>query len=160
MLCCCFVRVALRLLELAKLLNYREQCVSTYQVWFIHDSRAERFIHHGEMDRCGESQAWTTACSSMPRTWRWWWQEGPKGEDNPKQADSRSFARHSWLAKSGANLYHPGGCRVVFLFRCYACFVFVSFPSFLFSLNPRSFVQFSRSSLFDMHASWQLHTVT
>ena len=41
------------------------------------------------------------------------------------------FARHSWLAASGANLYPPGGCRAVFLWRYVTrvsfCFVFVFF---------------------------------
>ena len=31
-----------------------------------------------------------------------------QGEDSPKQACSCWFARHSWLATSGANLYPPG----------------------------------------------------
>ena len=55
-------------------------------------------------------------------------------EDNPKKACSCWFARESWLATSGANLYH-------FLF----CFDLIS--SFLLSLNPWSFVQ----SSFDVH---------
>ena len=48
---------------------------------------------HGEIDHCRESQGWTTACSSMPER---------DGKDQ---------------ATSGANLYSPGGCRVVFLWR-------------------------------------------
>ena len=45
---------------------------------------------HGEMDRCRESQGWTTACSSMPE------RDGTnQGEDSPKQASSYWFACHS-----------------------------------------------------------------
>ena len=49
---------------------------------------------HGKMDRCRESQDWTTvvACSSsnMPE------RDGKdQGEDSPKQAGSCWFARHS-----------------------------------------------------------------
>ena len=45
---------------------------------------------HGEIDRCRESQAWTTACNSMPE------HDGKdSGEDSPKQACSCWFARHS-----------------------------------------------------------------
>ena len=71
---------------------------------------------HGEMYRCRESQGWTTACRSMPE------RDGQhQGEDSPKQAGSCWFACHSWLATSGANLYPPGACRVVFLW-CYFFF--------------------------------------
>ena len=43
---------------------------------------------HGEMDRCRESQGWTTACSGMPE------RDGKdQGEDSPKQAGSCWFAR-------------------------------------------------------------------
>ena len=42
---------------------------------------------HGEMDRCCESQRWTTACSRMPE------RDGKdQGEDSPKQAGSCWFA--------------------------------------------------------------------
>ena len=45
---------------------------------------------HGEMDRCRESQGWTTAYISMPE------RNGKnQGDDSPKQADSCWFARHS-----------------------------------------------------------------
>ena len=89
---------------------------------------------HGEMDRCRESQGWTTACSRMPE------REGKyQEEDSPKQAGS-----------SGANLYPPGvwfadvmtsfsGVTFVLF-----CFVFV----LMLSLKPRPFVQLS----FDMQA--------
>ena len=44
---------------------------------------------HGETNRCGGSQGWTTACSSMPE------HDGKgQGEDSPKQACSCWFARH------------------------------------------------------------------
>ena len=44
----------------------------------------------GEMDRCRESQGWTTACSSMSV------RDGKgQGEGSPKQAGSCWFARHS-----------------------------------------------------------------
>ena len=43
---------------------------------------------HGKMDRCRESQGWTTACSRMPE------RDGKdQGEDSPKQAGSCWFAR-------------------------------------------------------------------
>ena len=43
---------------------------------------------HGEMDRCRESQGWTTACSRMPE------RDGKdQEEDRPKQAGSCWFAR-------------------------------------------------------------------
>ena len=90
----------------------------------------------GEVDSCSKSQGWTTACSGMPE------RDGKdQGDDSPKQAGSCWFARHSRLATSGANLYPPGGCRVIFLWRftfVLFCFVFVYF---LLSLKPRSFVQ-------------------
>ena len=58
---------------------------------------------HGEIDRCRESQDWTTACSGMPA------RDGKdQGEDNPKQAGSCWFARLCWLDTSGANQYPPG----------------------------------------------------
>ena len=42
---------------------------------------------HGEMDRCRESQGWTTACSGMSE------RDGKdQGEDIPKQAGSCWFA--------------------------------------------------------------------
>ena len=45
---------------------------------------------HGAMDRCRESQGWTTACSSMPE------RDGKdQGEESPKQACSCWFVRHS-----------------------------------------------------------------
>ena len=77
---------------------------------------------HGKMDRFRESQGWATACSSsMP-------ERNGKGqeENSPNQACSYLcwFARHSYnnsrLVTSGANMYPPGGCRVVFLWR-YVC---------------------------------------
>ena len=43
---------------------------------------------HDEMDRCRESQGWTTACSGMPE------RDGKdQREDSPKQAGSYWFAR-------------------------------------------------------------------
>ena len=43
---------------------------------------------HGEMDRCGGSQGWTTACSRMPEL------DGrDQGEDSPKQAGLCGFTR-------------------------------------------------------------------
>ena len=48
-------------------------------------TRGETF--HGEMDRCRESQGWTTACSGMPK------RDGKdQGGDSPKQAGSCWFA--------------------------------------------------------------------
>ena len=46
-----------------------------------------RNIFHGEMDRCRETQGWTTACSGMPE------RDGKDQEDSPKQAGSCWFAR-------------------------------------------------------------------
>ena len=58
---------------------------------------------HGEMDRRRGSQGWTTACSSMSE------RDGKdQGKDSLKQAGSCLFARHSWLATNGANLYPRG----------------------------------------------------
>ena len=45
---------------------------------------------HGKMDRCRESQGWTTACSSMSER-----DEKDQGEDSPKQVGSCWFARRS-----------------------------------------------------------------
>ena len=43
---------------------------------------------HGEIDRCRESQGWTTACNRMSE------RDGKdQEEDSPKQADSCWFAR-------------------------------------------------------------------
>ena len=64
---------------------------------------------HGKMDRCRESQGWTTVRSSMPEH-----DGNDQGEESPKQACSSWFACHSRLATSGANLYPPG----VFCFVC------------------------------------------
>ena len=86
-----------------------------------------------------------------------------QGEDNhsPKQACSCWFARHSWLATRGVNLYPPG----VFLFAyavlpfsdvtcvCSSVFFFFCFSLCVLSMNPLPFVQ----SFFDMHAPRQLH---
>ena len=43
---------------------------------------------HGKMDRCRKKQGWITACSGMPE------RDGKdQGEDSPKQAGLRWFAR-------------------------------------------------------------------
>ena len=45
------------------------------------DGRTRGGMSHGEIDRCRESQGWTTARSSMPD------RDGKdQGEDSPKQA--------------------------------------------------------------------------
>ena len=45
---------------------------------------------HGEIDRCRESQGWTTACSSMPE------HDGKdQGEDSTMKPCSCGSARHS-----------------------------------------------------------------
>ena len=103
-------------------------------------------IFHDEMDRCRESQGWTTACSVMSE------RDGKdQGEDSPKQAGSCWLARPCRSATSGANLYPPGVwfadamsslSGVMFVLFC---FVFV----FMLLLRPRPFVQ----SSFDMQAS-------
>ena len=49
---------------------------------------AER-LFHDEIDRCRESQGWSTACSSVPK------RDGKdQGEDSSKQACSCCLARH------------------------------------------------------------------
>ena len=54
------------------------------------DDRAMGGKFHGEMDRCRESQGWTTACSSMPE------RDGKdQGGDSSKHAGSCWFDRHS-----------------------------------------------------------------
>ena len=54
------------------------------------NGRTRGGIFHGEMDRCRESQGWTTACTRMLE------RDGKnQGEDSPKQADSCWFARSS-----------------------------------------------------------------
>ena len=58
---------------------------------------------HGEIDRCRESQGWTTACSVMPER-----DAKDQGEDIPKQAGPCWLARPCRLATNGANLYPPG----------------------------------------------------
>ena len=78
----------------------------------------------GEMDRCRESQGWTTACSGMPE------RDGKdQGKDSPKQAGSCWFARPCWLATSGANLYPPGVwfADAMTSLWCYVCFVLLRF---------------------------------
>ena len=100
---------------------------------------------HGEVDRCRESQGWTTACSDMPER-----DGNDQAEDSPKQAGSCRSTHPSQLATSGANLYLPGVWFADaltsfsgFTFVLF-CFVFV----FKLSLKPRPFVQ----SSFDMQA--------
>ena len=101
---------------------------------------------HGEMDRRRESQGWTTACCSMPeRDRREQW------EDSPKQACSCWFARHSYLAISGANLYPPG----VLVCRCFSLALRMFCFRLFASMKPRPFVQ----PFFDMHAPRQPHVV-
>ena len=57
---------------------------------------------HGKMDRCRESQGWTTSCSRMPE------RDGKdQEEDSPKRAGSCWLARPCLLATSSANLYPP-----------------------------------------------------
>ena len=52
------------------------------------NGRASGGTFHGEIDRCRESQGWTTACSGMPEC-----DLKDQGEDSPKQAASCWFAR-------------------------------------------------------------------
>ena len=54
------------------------------------DNRTKSGTFHGEMDRCRESQGWTTVCSSMSERDR-----KDQEEDSPKKACSCWFARHS-----------------------------------------------------------------
>ena len=103
-------------------------------------------IFHGEMDRCSESQGFTTACSRMPD------RDGKdQREDSPKQAGSCWFARPCWLATSAAKWYLLGVwfadiltsfSEVTFVLFCFA-FVFM-----FSSLKPRPFVH----SFFGMQA--------
>ena len=94
----------------------------------IAETRAGTF--HGEMDRCRESQGWTTACNRMSE------RDGKdQGEDSPKQAGSCWFARPCRLATSGAfaDAMTPFSGVTFVLF----CFVF----RLMLSLKPRPFVQ-------------------
>ena len=60
------------------------------QVGMAHDGGTRGGTFHDRMDRCRESQGWTTACSRMPE------RDGKdQGEDSPKQAGSCWCARHS-----------------------------------------------------------------
>ena len=80
---------------------------------------------HGEMNRCRESQGWTTACSGMPE------RDGKEQEeDSPKQAGSCWFG--------DATTSFSGVTFVLF------CLVFVV----MLSLKPPPFVQ----SSFDVQA--------
>ena len=45
------------------------------------DGRTRGGTFHGKMDRCRESQGWTTACSSLPEH-----VGKDQGEDSPKQS--------------------------------------------------------------------------
>ena len=115
------------------------------------DGRTGRRTFHGGMDRCSESQGWTTACSRMPE------RDGKyQGEDNPKQTGSYWFVRHCRLATSGVNLYPPGVwfADVMSPFsgvKRLVCVIFV----FILELKPRPFVQ----SFFDMQAPRQSYHV-
>ena len=54
------------------------------------DGKTRGGTFHDEMDRCRESQRWSTACSSVPE------RDGKyQGEDSLKQAGSCWLARHS-----------------------------------------------------------------
>ena len=67
------------------------------------DSGTRGGTFHGEIDHCREGHGWTTVCSSMSE------RDGKdQGENSPKQASPRWFARQSWLATSGTNLYPSG----------------------------------------------------
>ena len=84
---------------------------------------------HGEIDRGRERQDWTTACGSMPS------RDGKDQEqESLKQACLCWFARHNWLATSGANLNSPGvfDCRCNYVFPWH--YVFLSFVLFHFHL--------------------------
>ena len=88
---------------------------------------------HGEMDRCSESQGWTTACSSMPK------RDGDgkdQGEDSPKQASSCWFTHHSLISHKWRELVSSGRlvcrCYVVFLW-CNVYSVLLRFLFFCFT---------------------------
>ena len=56
----------------------------------VQDGGTRGGTFHGEMNRCREIKGWTTACSRIPE------RDGKdEGKDNPKQAGSCWFARHS-----------------------------------------------------------------
>ena len=56
----------------------------------VRDGGTRSGTFHGGMNRCRESQGWTTACSSMSE------RDGKdQGEDSPKKAGPCWFARHS-----------------------------------------------------------------
>ena len=70
----------------------------------VQDGGTRRGTFYDEMDRCRESQGWTTARSSIIPE-----RDGKgEGEDSPKQAGSTWFDHHSCLATSGTKLYQPG----------------------------------------------------
>ena len=115
-----------------------DDCCSPAREGMAQNSGTRAVTFHGEMDRCRESQGWTTACNRMSE------RDGKdQGEDSPKQAGSCWFARPCRLATSDgafadAMTSFSGVTFVLF------CFVFV----FMLSLKPRPFVQPS----FDMQA--------
>ena len=87
---------------------------------------------NGKMDRCRESQDWTTACSSMPER-----DEKDQGDDSSKEAGSCWFAHHSRLATSGANLYPPG----VWFADVMSSFSDVTFVTVLFRFRLFAFTE-------------------
>ena len=112
---------------------------------------------NGAMDRCRESQGWTTACSSMPER-----HGKDQVEDIPKQAGSCWFARHinhkKWreLVSSGRFFFSFWFADAMLSFSgvtfVLCCFAFV----FLLSLKPLLFVRsFFDMVLFSMPTSYQ-----
>ena len=64
--------------------------------WVAQNGRTRGGTFHGKINRCRESQDWTTTCSGMPE------RDGKdQGVDNPKQAGSCWFARPCLLATGG-----------------------------------------------------------
>ena len=90
---------------------------------------------HGEVDRCRESQGWTTACSRMPE------RAGKRqGEDSLKQAGSCWFARHSAgslaIVLVRSPYLNPPGvwfADVITFFSSVVCFVLFHFRIFAFT---------------------------
>ena len=103
-------------------------------------------IFHGEMDRCRESQGWTTACSGMPE------RDGEDQEKSPKpRAGSLALllTSHTYVARTC--ILRAFGLQIDVMTSFSGVITFVLFYFvfvFMISLKPRPFVQ----SSFDVQA--------
>ena len=63
-------------------INADQWTIAAQDSWgMAQDGGTKGGTFHSEMDRCRESQGWTTACSSMPER-----NGKDQGEDSPQQA--------------------------------------------------------------------------